>query len=59
MDKGLGYPTLLRGSASRKSNNPFTSPILSGSGYGVRPGHQKYPAQARRIYESQKHFPIL
>ena len=33
-----------RGSKSRKSNNPFTSPILSGSGYGVRPGHQKCPA---------------
>ncbi len=45
----------LRGSASRKSNNPFTSPILSGSGCAL-PGWAERPsAQARRLVEPQRY----
>ena len=34
----------LRDSPSRKSSAQFAAPILSGSGCGVRPGHQRCPA---------------
>ena len=47
----------LRGSASRKSNNPFTTPILSGSGCALRGWAERPSTQARRFYEPQELSP--